>query len=123
MKYEGPKSYQSKNMANVKVFVDKPTDAWTNRLKGWPKIYMPPIYRCRGHKKEKILVTSIFSTFCNVFKKIFIQKSGLCRKGLICCLQNAFNLVKSKYLSFGKGLSPLFAMHGSNVCTVCTRGN
>ena len=27
MKYEGPKSYQSIDMANVKVFADKQTDA------------------------------------------------------------------------------------------------
>ena len=31
VKYEGPKSYQSKDMANVKVFADKQTDAWINR--------------------------------------------------------------------------------------------
>ena len=37
-KYEGPKSYQSKDMANVKVFVDKQTDTQTN---GRDKNYMP----------------------------------------------------------------------------------
>ena len=29
VKYEGPKSYQSKDMANVKVFADKQTDKMT----------------------------------------------------------------------------------------------
>ena len=29
VKYEGPKSYQSKDMTNVKVFADKQTDART----------------------------------------------------------------------------------------------
>ena len=31
MKYEGLKSYQSKDMANVKVFADKQVDKWTHR--------------------------------------------------------------------------------------------
>ena len=31
VKYESPKSYQSNNIANVKVFADKQTDARTNR--------------------------------------------------------------------------------------------
>ena len=30
MKYEGPDSYQSKDMANVKVFVNKQTDKRTD---------------------------------------------------------------------------------------------
>ena len=38
VKYESCKSYQSKDMANVKVFGDKQTDAQTNRL---AKNYMP----------------------------------------------------------------------------------
>ena len=33
MKYEGPKSYQSKDMANLKVSADKLMDARTD----WPK--------------------------------------------------------------------------------------
>ena len=42
VKYEGPNSYQSKDMANVKVFADKETDKRTGQN------YMPPIYRCIG---------------------------------------------------------------------------
>ena len=33
MKYEGPNSYQSKDMANVKVFADKRTDGQTDSPK------------------------------------------------------------------------------------------
>ena len=42
VKYEGPKSYQSRDTANVKVFADKQTNKRTD------KIYMSPIYRCGG---------------------------------------------------------------------------
>ena len=49
MKYEGPNFYQSKDMANVKVFADKQTDKWTN---GQAKNYMTPIYRCGGIEIE-----------------------------------------------------------------------
>ena len=44
MKYEGPKSYQSKDMTKVKVFVDKQTDKWTGQ-----KLYAPNLLM-RGHK-------------------------------------------------------------------------
>ena len=49
VKYEGPNSYQSKDMANVKVFTDKKKpDQQTN---GRAKNYMPSIYQCGGIKK------------------------------------------------------------------------
>ena len=54
MKYEGPDSYQSKDMANVKVFVDKQTDKWTHRQ---AKNYMPLIYLCGGIKIFRWLPT------------------------------------------------------------------
>ena len=38
MKYEGPKCYQSKDMANVKVFADKQTNARTSQ-----KLYVPDL--------------------------------------------------------------------------------
>ena len=44
---KAPNSYQSKDMANVKVLGDKQTDRWTN---GWAKNYMPLIYQCGGLK-------------------------------------------------------------------------
>ena len=46
MKYEGPKSYQSDNMANIKVLADKQTD-------GRAQNYVPPIYRCGGGGLKK----------------------------------------------------------------------
>ena len=49
MKYKGLKSYQSKDIANVKIFADKQTDAQTN---GQAQNYMPLIYRCGGKKKS-----------------------------------------------------------------------
>ena len=47
MKYEELNSYQSKDMANVKVFADKQTDGRSNRE---AKDYMPLMYRCSGIK-------------------------------------------------------------------------
>ena len=44
MKYEGPNSYQSKDMANVNVFAYKQTDKWTARQtdkRTGLKIYAP----------------------------------------------------------------------------------
>ena len=41
MKYEGPKFYQSKDMANVKVCADKQTDAQTNSPTDRPKTICP----------------------------------------------------------------------------------
>ena len=49
--YEGPKSYQSEDMAYVKVFADKQTDELIN----WARNCIPPIYRC-GDIKKKISV-------------------------------------------------------------------
>ena len=51
VKYEGSKTYQSEDMANVKDFANKQRDAWTNRR---DKNYMPTIYRCRGIIKQII---------------------------------------------------------------------
>jgi hypothetical protein len=45
MKYESPITYHSKDMANVKVFVDRKTD-------GQAKNYMPPIFRYGGIKRH-----------------------------------------------------------------------
>ena len=42
MKYEGPNSYQTKDVANVKVFADKQMDKWMGQ-----KLYAP-IYQCEG---------------------------------------------------------------------------
>ena len=64
MKYEGPKSYQSEDMANVKVFADKQTDAQTNE---WAKNYIPPIYQCRG----------ITKTLCQKYGQMGTQLSNL----------------------------------------------
>ena len=47
IKYEGPKSYQSKDMANVKVFADEQT----NKRKG-KKLYAPDL-SMRGIKISK----------------------------------------------------------------------
>ena len=49
---------------DVKVFVDKQMDRWTN---GQAKNYMPLISRCGGIKRRK----SAFSTQC--FEKVFPQ--------------------------------------------------
>jgi hypothetical protein len=47
MKYENRITYHSKDMANVKVFVDRQTDRQTD---GQAKNYMPPIFRYGGIK-------------------------------------------------------------------------
>ena len=52
MKYEGPNSYQSKDMANVKVFasnkgIDGQTDGQKKKKKN---IYIPLIYQGGGIK-------------------------------------------------------------------------
>ena len=46
VKYEGPNSYQSKDMANVKVFAGKQTDKWTGQ-----KLYAPDL-SMQGHKNQ-----------------------------------------------------------------------
>ena len=51
MKYEGPNSYQSKDMANVTVFADKQTDRQTDDQ----KLFAPHL-SMRGHKKHVTLV-------------------------------------------------------------------
>ena len=69
MKYEGLNSYQSKDMANLKVFVDKQTN-------GQAKNYMLhhlSMWGGGGHKKGKMLVNTIFSFSQNVFKRILFQ--------------------------------------------------
>ena len=63
VKYEGPKSYQSIDMANEKVLQ---TNKWTNGCKDkqinrWAKNYMPLIYRCWG---IKIFDLSKLKAFC-----------------------------------------------------------
>ena len=52
VKCEGLKSYQSKDTVNVKVFMDKQTDALTN---GQAKNYMPPMY-CLGGIKSGVFM-------------------------------------------------------------------
>ena len=47
VKYEGPNSCQSKDMAHVKVLADKQTDEQA-------KNYMPQIYRCGGIKIKQL---------------------------------------------------------------------
>ena len=73
MKYEGPNSYQSKDMANVKVFADKDTDKQTGQkatyatdlsMWGHNKTFMPNVvisklfmvkkYLCIRHCRSKI---------------------------------------------------------------------
>ena len=49
VRYEGPKSYQSKDMANVKVFVDKHTDKRTG-----PKTICPRSIDALSAKQGKI---------------------------------------------------------------------
>ena len=94
VKYEGRKSYQSKDMANVKVFADKQMDTLTNV---WAKNYMPLIYRCRG---IKIVNESKFKAFAdgkiNVTKQLnsfFFGKSRKqCGKRRKCCLPESIFL-------------------------------
>ena len=57
VKYEGPNSYQSKDMASVKVFVDKRTDKWTNGRTA-QKLYAPDL-SMRGHKNEMIVPSKL----------------------------------------------------------------
>jgi hypothetical protein len=46
MKYESPITYQSKDMANVKVFADRQTNRWTGQ-----KLYAPDLsLLIKGHK-------------------------------------------------------------------------
>ena len=52
VKYEGSNSYQSKDMANVKVFPDNQMDKRMDRQMG-QKLYAL-IYRCGGHKNVKV---------------------------------------------------------------------
>ena len=54
MKYEGHNSYQSKDMANVKVFADKQMDKQMNRQTNrQAKNNMPPINQGGGIKNEE----------------------------------------------------------------------
>jgi hypothetical protein len=54
MKYESPITYHSKDMANVKKFLQ--TDRQTDRLTdGQAKNYMPPIFQNGGIKKKLLL--------------------------------------------------------------------
>ena len=50
MKYEGPNSFQSKDIANVKVLADKQTDRRMDRQTDRVKNYIPQVYPCRGIK-------------------------------------------------------------------------
>ena len=61
MKYEGPNSYQSKDMVNVKVFVDRRTDG--------PKIICSDL-SMREHKSDKLLVRCNFTFYINVLESI-----------------------------------------------------
>ena len=56
MKYEGPKSYQSKDMANVKVFEYKPTEAQTRTGQ---KLHAPD-QSMQGHENRKIVLYDVF---------------------------------------------------------------
>ena len=51
MKYEGPNSYQSNDMANVKVFTDKQTDKHTDGQTDKPKTICH-VVSMRGHNKN-----------------------------------------------------------------------
>ena len=54
--------------------------------------------------KEEMLVTSIFLLFLQCFVLCHKEKSSFLQY-LLCCLQNAVNLVMSKILLFGKELN------------------
>ena len=55
MKYEGPNSYQSKDMPNIKVFADKQTDKPINgRKNGQAKNYMPQFIGAGAQKCSKM---------------------------------------------------------------------
>ena len=56
-------------------------------------------------EKEKMLVTSIFSFSHHVFNPIKDKNHHFKYFNVVVC--NAFNLVRSKNLSFGKGLKGL----------------
>ena len=73
VKYEGPNSQHLKDMANVKVFVDKQTDNQSDKQMG--KKLCAPNLSIRGHKKEKILVTSIYSFFNNISESFLVTWS------------------------------------------------
>ena len=70
VKYEGPKSYQSKDLANVKVFEHKPTEAQTN---GQVKNCMPLINPCRGMKTVKLYFLMFFSQRLNISQFVYFS--------------------------------------------------
>ena len=57
VKYEGPDSYQSKDMANVKDFADqqtdRPTDKWTGQKLSVPDLLI------RGHTIRIIIILTL----------------------------------------------------------------
>ena len=61
MKYEGPKSYQSKDIANVKCFANKQTVTRTGQ-----KQYVPDLSMW-GHTKEKLF------KYCGKRRKCWLQ--------------------------------------------------
>ena len=77
MKYEGPTSYQSKDMANVKVFADKQMDG---RTKGQAKTYIPLIYRCKVQKTRIFvsegLANNAGSQHFLLFSYLFLNSSS-----------------------------------------------
>ena len=93
MKYEDPKSYKLKDMANVKVFANKQKDKQTDKQ---AKNYMPQIYRCRGIKMWTVeiryqtahSVQSDLDLHCS--QKILVSPSGRRELTLGDCVLHKF---------------------------------
>ena len=53
VKYEGPNSYQSKDIVNIIVFADKQMDKQMDGQKGWPKTICPRSVNEAAKRKKK----------------------------------------------------------------------
>ena len=86
MKYEGPNSYQSKDMVNVKVFVDRRTDG--------PKIICSDL-SMREHKSDKLLVRCNFTFYINVLESIGPISAYTLYRRLLIVLHSSIDLMLS----------------------------
>ena len=71
VKYEGPNSYQSEDMACVKVFADKETD---KQMDGRAKNYKPPIYLCGSIQILKFNARKSLKHWETLIRKLYLAK-------------------------------------------------
>ena len=97
MKYEGPNSYQSKDMANEKAFADKQIDKWTDEQtdkQTGQKLYAPDLLiGGGGHKKEN------FISFFYFIKHVY---NGHQNKSLLMAIEAITSSSKARFVTANK---------------------